>query len=140
MSFKIMEEEVRFKDKEINSIKKVIRELREDGKVLIAILYGSYAKGIPHKRSDIDLALYIKAKDEKEEIEIIDKILMSAERDISILRLDDEDESPFVIQESLKGIHLIEPDGETLYEVSRRTLHEREDIRFRKELKIGQNR
>jgi hypothetical protein len=35
-------------------------------------------------------------------MEIIDKILMSGERNISILRLDDEDESPFVIQEASK--------------------------------------
>lgn len=122
-------------EQELISLKEVLKKLQKEGKVLVAILYGSYSKGIPHKRSDIDLALYIKAKDEKEEMEIIDNILMSSDKDISILRIHDEDESPFVIQEALKGIHLIEPDTETLYAISRKILHECEDIRFRKEIK-----
>jgi predicted nucleotidyltransferase len=124
-------------NREIDLLKEVLRKLRAEEKVLIAILYGSYAKGTSHRRSDIDLALYIKARDENEEIEIIDKILMTLKRDISILRLDDEDESPFVVQEALKGIHLVEPDEEILYEVGHRTLHECEGIRFRRELSIG---
>ena len=124
-------------NEELDILKKLLMELRKEGKVVIAILYGSYAKGILHKRSDIDLALYIKAADKKEEIEIVDQILMAAERDISILRLDDEDESPFIIQEALKGVHLIDPDKEILYSVSHRVLHDSENIRFRKELSIG---
>ncbi|GAB63414.1 putative DNA polymerase beta subunit [Candidatus Jettenia caeni] len=116
-------------------MKDVLQKLSKEGKIRLAILYGSYARGTPHIRSDIDLAVFINAKDTEEEIEIIDKILMSAERDISILRLDDEDESPFVIQEALKGIHLAEPDHNTLYEIARRVLHETEEIRFRKMLK-----
>ncbi|MGQ9571269.1 MAG: nucleotidyltransferase domain-containing protein [Thermodesulfovibrionales bacterium] len=122
-------------EQELLSLKEVLKKLQKEGKVLVAILYGSYSKGIPHKRADIDLALYIKAKDEKEEMEIIDNILMSSDKDISILRIHDEDESPFVIQEALKGIHLIEPYTETLYAFSRKILHECEDIRFRKEIK-----
>ena len=124
-------------NEELDILKKLLMELRKEGKVVIAILYGSYAKGILHKRSDIDLALYIKANDKKEEIEIVDQILMAAERDISILRLDDKDESPFIIQEALKGVHLIDPDKEILYSVSHRALHDSENIRFRKELSIG---
>lgn len=38
-------------------------------------LYGSYARGTPHKRSDIDLAVFIRARDEREETDIIDKTL-----------------------------------------------------------------
>jgi predicted nucleotidyltransferase len=124
-------------NKDIEVLKEVLAALKKAGKVSIALLYGSYAKGIHHIRSDIDLAIYLNAKDEKEEIDVIDKILMSTDRDISILRLDDENESPFVIQEALNGVHLIEPDKEVLYEVSRRVLHEVEDIRFRRALKYG---
>ncbi len=60
---------------------------------------------------------------------------MSSNRDISILRLDDEDESPFIIQEALKGRHLVQPDEETLYRVYDRVLHESESIRFRRGIK-----
>ena len=86
-------------ENELKSLKDVLHRLKAEGKILIALLYGSYAKGNQHKRSDIDLALYLKAEDEKDEMEIIDRILMSVDREVSILRLDDEDESPFVIQE-----------------------------------------
>jgi len=120
---------------ELKSLKEVLQELRSEGKVLVAILYGSYASGTPHVRSDIDLAVFIRAKNENEEIEIVDKILMSTEKDVSILRLDDEDESPFVVQEALKGIHLAVPDNDVLYEVAHRVLHETEGIRFRRTLR-----
>ncbi len=120
---------------ELKPLKEVLQKLRSDGKVLVAILYGSYARGTPHKRSDIDLAVFIHAMNEKEETDIIDKILMSTERQVSILRLDDEDESPFVVQEALKGIPLVEPDSDILYDVARRALHETEEIRFRRSLR-----
>lgn len=121
--------------KDLEQLKAVLQELRKEGKILVAILYGSYARGTPHQRSDIDLAVFIRARDEKEETDIIDKILMSTERQVSILRLDDEDESPFVVQEALKGIHLVEPDSNALYEVAHKALHETEEIRFRRLLR-----
>ena len=53
---------------------------------------------------------------------------------VKILRLDDEDESPFVVQEALKDLHLVEPEPELLYKVTHRVLHETEEIRFRRGL------
>jgi uncharacterized protein len=124
--------------KEIETLQRVLEPLWERGRVLLAILYGSYARGTSHVRSDIDLALYLNAQNADDEIAIIDRVLMAVEADVSILRLDDEDESPFVVQEALKGIHLVEPDVEILYSVSHRVLHECESIRFRRELNGGQ--
>ncbi|MBI5407799.1 MAG: nucleotidyltransferase domain-containing protein [Nitrospirae bacterium] len=121
-------------EKELTPLVDVLTRLKDQGKVLVAILYGSYAQGKPHKRSDVDLAVFINSKNREDEIKIIDDILMSVERDVGILRLDDEDESPFIVQEALKGIHLIEPDTDCLYAVSHRALHEAEEIRFRREL------
>lgn len=117
---------------EINALKAVLEGLRKQGKILLAYLYGSYAKGIQHQRSDIDLAVYINTDDEKEAIEIIDALLIAAEKPVEVLRLDDEEESPFIIQESLKGIPLVEPDMETLYRVAHRALHEAESIRYKR--------
>ena len=122
------------REKNLEQLKAVLQELKKEGKILVAILYGSYARGTHHQRSDIDLAVFIHAKDEKEETDIIDKILMSTERQISILRLDDEDESPFVVQEALKGIHLVKAEEDTLYEVARRVLRDAEEVRFRRSL------
>jgi len=125
---------------EIEAIREVLQRLRDRGKMLVAVLYGSFAGGAPHARSDIDLALYLSAGDEREEIAVIDEVLMAVEREVSILRLDDDDESPFVIQQALKGVHLVEPDSETLYAVQHRVLHQSEEIRFRRELKRGAGR
>ena len=122
------------RDEELKPLKEVLCELRNKGEILVALLYGSYVNGTPHKRSDIDLAVFIKARDENEETDIIDKILMSTERQISILRLDDEDESPFVVQEALKGMHLVKADEDTLFAVAHRVLHDAEEIRFRRSL------
>lgn len=116
------------------AVTEVLRDVRAEDKLLVAILYGSFAKGAAHARSDIDLAVYLNVSDENEEIALIDPILMSTDREVSILRLDDEDESPFVIQEALKGIHLVEPDREVLYTTADRALHDTESIRFRREI------
>ncbi len=122
---------------EIEQLKNVLTELHKSGRVLLAYLFGSYAKNASHKRSDIDLALYLNITDENETIEVIDEILMAVDRSVEILRLDDEDESPFIIQEALKGVPLIEPDIETFYKVTDRVLHETEGIRFKRGLVYG---
>jgi len=121
--------------KEVEEIKpliEVLEELRNEGIVLLAILFGSFAGGKVHARSDIDLAIYLKELPLEEEIEVIDRILLSTERDINILRLDDDEESPFVVQEALKGIHLVKPDKNVYYHVADMALHEAESIRFRR--------
>ena len=124
---------------EINALKTVLEGLRKQGKILLAYLYGSYAKNMEHQRSDIDVAVFINTNDEKEAIGIIDALLMAAEKPVEVLRLDDEEESPFIIQESLKGIPLVEPDMETLYRVAHRALHEAESIRYRRTIASEQS-
>ncbi len=125
------------KSNELDALKAELNNLKEKGKVLLAYLYGSYAAGTEHKRSDIDLAIYLNTVDEKEAVDVIDNILMASEISVEILRLDDEEESPFIIQEALKGISLIEPDIETLYRVADRALHETEGIRQRRAIVSG---
>jgi predicted nucleotidyltransferase len=120
-------------DKDLENLKKILGRLKEEGKISLAYLYGSYASGSQHERSDIDLAIYLNSRDENRRIEIIDEILMSTDKSIELLLLDDEDESPFVIQKALKGIPLIEPDSETFYMLAHRALHETEAIRYKRE-------
>lgn len=117
---------------EISPIKRVLNRLRRQGRIKIALLYGSYAEGKPHKHSDIDLAVLITSRNEVEREEIGNEILMASETPVSLLLLDDEDESPFVVQEALKGIHLVDPDWDTFYAKSHWALHEAEGIRFRR--------
>lgn len=117
---------------DILNIKKVLVEWQKNKAVLLAYLYGSYARGTHHHKSDIDIAVYISSDNENEVMRVIDSILMATDKDVGILRLDDEDESPFVIQEALKGTPLIEPDKETLYSLNDRVLHETEGIRSKR--------
>lgn len=124
---------------EIEALRNVLNNLRNEGKILLAYLYGSYAIAQQHKHSDIDLAIYLDTRDEEEAIEIIDAILMTTEKTVEILRLDDEDESPFMIQEAIKGVPLVDPDMETLYSVAHKALHEAEGIRYRRQLPKKQN-
>lgn len=119
---------------DVKVLRDLLNKLKKEGKIMLAYLYGSYASNLQHKRSDIDLALYLNTDDKKEREDIIDAILMSSDRQIGILMLDDEDESPFIIQEAIKGIPLIDPDIETLYSVAHYALHETEGIRYKRML------
>ena len=101
-------------DRDLENIKKCVQELRDRGKILSALLFGSQANGSAHARSDIDLGIYLPAMDQNEEVELIDKILMGSEIPIFLLRLDDDDESLLIVREALKGVHLVEPDAEAL--------------------------
>lgn len=126
----IQEEKIDYK---IESLIPVLRKLRSEDKILVALLYGSYSKGTNHSLSDIDIGLYINTRNQDETIDVIDAVRMAMKDDteVSILFLNDKDESPFIVQEALKGIHLVDPDIDTLYEVAGRALHEAESIRFR---------
>ena len=124
-------------NQEICILRDLLGKLHQQRKVMAAVLYGSHVRGEAHVRSDIDLALHLQPENGDDEIKIIDQVLMAVNTQVSILRLDDDDESPFVVQEALKGIHLIEPDMETLYKVYHRVLHECEGIRLRRGMNLG---
>jgi predicted nucleotidyltransferase len=109
-----------------------LARLRAEGRLRVALLFGSFAKGGVHRRSDIDLAISLPPLEPAAELEVIDEILMAAQRDVSILRLDDPDESPLVVQEALKGIHLVDPDWAAYYRAADWALHESESIRSRR--------
>ena len=128
----LIEQKVRVKE-EVEKLKEILAHYRAKNRVLLAYLFGSCAKGETHPRSDIDLALYLTGS-EKEKLKVIEDLLLAIETHLDILRLDDEDESPFVIQEALKGIPLVEPDEETLYQLWHRVLHEAEHIRLKRGL------
>ena len=122
-----------FENPELKPLIQTLRELHSSGEIKLALLYGTLANDTQHCRSDIYLALSLSPDTCDREISLIDRILMSAERQVSILRLDDPDESPFVVQASLKGIHLVEPDLDSYYAIAGWALHESESIRARRQ-------
>jgi predicted nucleotidyltransferase len=118
---------------EIRVLTERLKKLRAAGVIKVALLYGSFATGSQHARSDIDLALAMESS--PLELELMGELLMATDRELSILRLDDPDESPWVVQSALKGVHLVDPDWATYYAIADRALHESESLRFRRELK-----
>lgn len=121
-----------FENIELKPLLQVVRELKSSGDIRLAFLFGSFADNTQHCRSDIDIALALSPASLEQEIFIMDRILMAADRQVSILRLDDPDESPFVVQAALKGIPMVEPDQERYYEIAHWALHESESIRARR--------
>ncbi|MDR4506849.1 MAG: nucleotidyltransferase domain-containing protein [Candidatus Brocadiaceae bacterium] len=63
-----MADDIMKREKEREPLRDTLNILRNEGKVLVALLYGSYAVGIPNVRSDIDLAVFMNAGNEVEEI------------------------------------------------------------------------
>lgn len=122
---------------EIQKISRTLEQLRDEGVVRLAYLYGSFASGTQHARSDIDLAVFFSPESDNALVTAVDRIMMASDRDVEILYLNDEDESPFIVQQALKGTPLVEPDLETYYSLCRRVLHETESIRFRREHAYG---
>lgn len=49
----------------------IFEKIRQNNKIKLAILFGSYAKGSVHKESDIDIYIETQEKDVKEEVEMI---------------------------------------------------------------------
>lgn len=49
-------------------LRNIIQSIKTNKKIKLAILFGSYAKGLAHKRSDIDIYIETKSKELKKEI------------------------------------------------------------------------
>jgi len=60
-------------------IKEIIKEKKKDPKVISILLYGSFAKGTFHKKSDIDIEIIYKSKNYKTSHEIIEGIKIDYE-------------------------------------------------------------
>ena len=57
------------------SLRRAIEKIQQDGRIRLAILFGSYAKGTANKESDIDIYLDIQDRELKREIALIDSRL-----------------------------------------------------------------
>ena len=58
--------------KKYPQLRKVIEKIQKNNKIKMALLFGSYAKGLAKKSSDIDLYIETKNKELKKEVELID--------------------------------------------------------------------
>jgi DNA polymerase sigma len=65
----MFKEEVSFKDEVIDFLNTRIKEKGLKKKIVSLLLYGSLQRGITHDKSDVDIAVIIKNKKDKKEIE-----------------------------------------------------------------------
>jgi len=116
-------------------IQAVLERLRAENRVLVAVLYGPYSEGTLHGHPSIDIGIYLRTDDEAERMRIVGSIRAAVKDDthVSILHLNDRDESSFVVQEALAGIHLVEPDTDALDDTYDWASDEAESMRFEKE-------
>ena len=61
--------------KKYPSLRKIIKKIQEDKRIVLAALFGSYAKGIAKKDSDIDIYIETMDKNLKKDLEKIDSKL-----------------------------------------------------------------
>ena len=77
-----------------NIVEKIAETLRDNEKIVFAILFGSYARGLINVHSDVDLAIYFKERPSFDELsELISSIALALnvpEDKIDILILDDD--------------------------------------------------
>ncbi len=52
-------------------LRKIIKEIKQNKKIKLALLFGSYAKGLTHNKSDIDIYIETKNKEIRKNIERI---------------------------------------------------------------------
>ena len=92
------------------TLRKVIEKIQGDKRIKLAILFGSYAKGIAKQNSDIDVYVETNDKGIKQELELIDSRLS--------IKIGKYNNSNLLIKEIEKN-HVIIKGIETYYEKSK---------------------
>ncbi len=93
--------------KKYPNLRKIIEKIQKNKKIKLAILFGSYAKGIAKKDSDIDIYIETTNRKIKQELEILDSKLN--------VKIGKYDRTSFLIKEIEKN-HIIIKGMEEYYE------------------------
>lgn len=88
-------------------LRKVIQKLKADSKIRLALLFGSYASGLAHKDSDIDVYIETTDKNLKKEIEQIETKIR--------VKMGKYDPNSILIKEIVKN-HVVVKGCEAYYE------------------------
>ncbi|MBI4682256.1 MAG: nucleotidyltransferase domain-containing protein [Nitrospirae bacterium] len=100
-----------------------------EGKIPFAFLFGSWTKGRQTSLSDIDLAIFFRDMPESVKTKIEHQISLLFDEQVNILRLEDENISPLIKLESLKGIPITSPDSDFLNGFILSIIHKAEEMR-----------
>lgn len=114
-------------NKIINAVRTVLEDY--DSKIPFAFLFGSWTKGRQTSLSDIDVAIFFRNMPESVKTKIEHQISMRFDEQVNILRLEDENISPLVKLESLKGIPISVRDSDFLNNFVLSIIHSAEEMR-----------
>jgi predicted nucleotidyltransferase len=114
-------------NKIINTTRTVLENY--EGKIPFAFLFGSWTKGRETSLSDIDVAIFFKDIPESVKTKIEHEISLLFDQQVNIHRLEDENISPLVKLESLKGIPITTPDNDYLNGFILSIIHKAEEMR-----------
>lgn len=93
--------------KKYPALRGIVEKIQKNRKITLAILFGSYAKGISKPDSDIDVYIYTSDKKIKEEVSLIDSKLS--------IKIGDYNKSSLLIKEIVKN-HVIIKGVEQYYD------------------------
>ncbi len=93
--------------KKYPELRKTIKDIQQKKEIRLAVLFGSYAKGIANKNSDIDVFIETKDRNLKQELELLNSRLS--------VKLGEYDRSSPLIKEIEKN-HVIIKGAELFYE------------------------
>jgi len=112
------------RDKKIKALKEYFEK---EPKVVLAFLFGSFAKGKAVKESDYDIAIYLKGKDRRKKIKIWLALQRILEREVNLVLLD-EAPATLVANVFYHGIPLSIKDKKLYWELYLSKTAEAEDF------------
>ena len=114
-------------NKIINTTRTVLENY--EGKIPFAFLFGSWTKGRQTSLSDIDVAIFFRDMPESLKTKIEHQISLLFDEQVNILRLEDDNISPLIKLESLKGSPIVSPDSDFLNGFILSIIHKAEEMR-----------
>ena len=117
-------------------IEKLKNFLENDTNILFAYLFGSFAKGEEHVRSDVDIAVYFKEESFDEQLRVIYELSKLVKRDVDLVVLNSSKNLLLAEDILREGINLKSSELQEDYELKK--WHEILDYRaFKRRLNVA---
>lgn len=121
----------------ISELKSFFKEKASEYNIELAFLYGSWAKGLPHKNSDIDLAVVFspEVESEKEKFsqitDISYKLSISLKKEVNIIVIEDDFPKPMLYYNAIiLGIPVFIKDMNNFLRLKLKTIYQMEDFQI----------
>lgn len=118
-------------------IEKLKNFLENDTNILFAYLFGSFAKGEAHARSDVDIAVYFKEESFNEQLRVIYELSKLVKRDVDLVVLNHV-KNMFLLEEIMNGELLKDSDTDERAYFEVKKMHEIIDYKsFKRRLNVA---